>query len=291
MERDEIGFKIYVESMAKSTDDKTKQILPLARKSMKSTKGYILDIGAGAGDLSLVLLNLAEEFNAGLTIVDADPRMIDILTEKFSGQPQVSIVLCDAMEMNLAKKFSTAVCSSFLHEIFSAKGEINDVKKVLKCIGLHLLNGGTLIIRDGVKPDSGQEIIYLKTLKPGVDEKLWKFAASYKYLKSAPRSLGIDGQEVIAISRGLAYEFAVKYHYVEINWPVEMKEQFGFWTEKGVRRILEETGFEAIYLKKYFLNYFKQLFSEDFELFKYENKKLIKIGYPDTHMIIAAKRI
>lgn len=292
MERSKNGFKIYVESMAKSTDDKTKEILPLVRESLESIKGDILDLGAGTGNLSLTLLDLTQEKSgAGLTIVDMDVRMIKILENKFGSHPKVSLILCDVLNLNLDKHFSVVICSSLLHEIFSSKGSINDVKKTLERIRYHLLPKGTLIIRDGIKPRLNRKMVFLKPLRPEINEKLWKFVACYKYLETAPYKTQIDGQEVIAMTSELAYEFAVKYQYPEINWPAEMKEQFGFWTEDGARKILGETGFEVFYLKRYLLDYFKTLFSKDFEFFKCKNGKLVKVAYFDTHMVIAAKRI
>lgn len=287
MERNENGFKIYVESMTKSTDDKAKVILPLVRKSLKLSTGDILDLGAGGGSLSRELFNLAKEFGVKLTVVDADHRMIEILKEKFAKQPEINVVLANALDFELGHSFAVAVCSSFLHEIFSERGNLDDIRQVLKNIWNHLLPGGTLVIRDGIKPVPENEQIIIKPLKPQISQKLERFFASYKYLDEHPQ---LKNRSSVPMARKLAYEFAVKYQYPEINWKAEMSEQFGFWTEKEAQNVLRETGFTVIYAKKYLLDYFKKLFTKDFELLKQKGKKLVKIRYFNTHLVIAAKK-
>lgn len=289
-QRDGEGFEIYVASMGKSADDKAENILPLVEDSLKICRGDILELGAGGGDLSLRLQAIAKKNNVGFTALDADPRMIGVLKNKLISGPSLNIVLANALDFELGRQFSVIVCSSLLHEIFSANGDINDIRRVLKNIHRHLLPGGSLVIRDGIKPDGEADVILLKPLKPEIGEKLRKFLSTFRYRKEEPRFVNIGGKTFVAMSRELYYEFAVKYQYPEVNWPFEMAEQFGFWQEREARALLKATGFEITHLKRYLLAYFKELFSKDFQLFCRRRGKLAKIEYFDTHMVIAARR-
>ena len=304
-ERCKEGFEIYVNSMAKSANDKSAKIIPILREALTKRKGNILDLGAGGGELTKSLLSLAEEFKVKIFAVDRDPRMISILKEKFGGQKNVKVVQTAAENLKLKRGFAllerhgfltgfgAVVCSSILHEVFSERKNIEDVRLVLKNIYNCLLPNGILAIRDGIKPPSETDRVLIQPLKSELFERFQKiinrmeapWLKIHDYLN--PRRTRL----FLALSKENAYELAVKYQYPEINWPVEMKEKFGFWTKEKAKSILEETGFEIIQLESYLLPYFTQMFSKDFKLFEWKDGPgAIEIPYFDTHLIIAAQK-
>jgi len=305
-ERDSKGFKIYVESMAKSSEDKAERILSLLRTALENNPGDILDLGAGGGELTRAFLLMAEEFNLKVFALDKDRRMIKILKEKFEGQSKIKIVKADVKNFKLGKKFSAVVCSSILHEIFSERKNVEDVKLILKNIYEHLLPKGVLIIRDGLKPAPTDDIVFLQPLKPELFGRFQKILNHTKtsWLKIYAYHNPKKTKLLMALSRENVYELIVKYQYLEINWPVEMKEKFGFWTKEEARVMLEEIGFNVIHLKSYLLPYFAKMFSCDFRLFEWQDGPAclaeatsgrrrpgaIEIPYPDTHLVIVAKR-
>ncbi len=292
-ERCEQGFEIYVESMAKSIGDKAEKIIPLVLEGLKKKKGDILDLGAGAGDLTGALHEIAQKHKVKLVALDRDSRMIEILEKRFSGKKRVKIIQANASDFQIKRKFAVVICSSFLHEVFSQNKDLNDLKLVLQNIYSHLHPKGTLIIRDGIKPVPSSEKVFLQPLKSELLERFRKILDrnGSQWLKIHDYyNLGRI-RLFIGLSRENAYELTVKYQYPEINWSVEMKEKFGFWTREEAKSILEDIGFEVVNLESYPLPYFTEMFARDFKIFGWQDGPgAIEIPYFDTHLIIATQK-
>ena len=305
-ERNEKGFEIYVESMAKSADDKTGRIIPILRRALENQKGDILDMGAGGGELTQALLLVAKEFDVKVFALDRNPRMIKILKEKFKKEKKAKILKADIENFKPKKKFAAVVCCSIMHEIFSEEKNIEDVKSTLRNIYNCLLPGGIIIIRDGVKPTPENDMVLLQPLKKELLERFQKIlnftGTQWTKIQDCHNLNRI--RVFLAISKENAYELAVKYQYPEINWPIELKEKFGFWTKEEAKSILEEIGFEVVKLESYLLPYFAQMFAKDFKIFKWQDGPAcvaeatsarrrpgaVEIPYFDTHLIIAAQK-
>lgn len=292
-ERNEKGFEIYVESMAKSADDKTGRIIPILRQALKNRKGDILDMGAGGGELTQTLLSVAKEFDVKVFALDRNPRMIKILKERFKKEKKVKILQTDIKNFKPKKKFAAVICSSILHEIFSEEKNIEDVKLTLRNIYNGLLPGGIIIIRDGAKPTPENDMVLLQPLKKELLERFQKILnfVGVQWTKIHDYHNLNRIRVFWAISKKNAYELAVKYQYPEINWPIELKEKFGFWSKEEAKSILEEIGFEVVKLESYLLPYFAQMFARDFKLFEWKDGSgAVEIPYFDTHLIIVANK-
>lgn len=292
-ERNEEGFEFYINAMAKSIGDKAEKIIPLVEEALKKQKGDILDLGAGAGDLAGTLYPLAQTRKVKIVALDEDSRMTDILKKKFTGRKRIKIVQANALDLKLKRKFAVIICSSFLHEVFSENKNLDEIKLVLKNASNHLRPKGTLIIRDGIRPAQKDRRILLEALNP---KKLEGFQKILEYTRTEWFKIHDyhnikRAREFIALSEESAYELAVKYQYPEINWPVEMKEKFGFWSKEEAITILEEAGLSVIHLESYLLPYFAEIFAKDFKFFRWQDGPgAIEIPYFDTHLVIAAQK-
>lgn len=242
----------YFERMAKSLGDKLKIVEQLPAVT-DDYSPRVLDVGAGGGEFSNVLVNL------GYTVValDASDDAIMRMRKNF---PQLTTALMLANEaVSLGfESFDAVVCSSILHEVYSygdsahGKGDLESLDAALETFMKILKPGGVLVIRDGVKPKNWGEPARVKTVDgSGVKPVL-------QYLAMCPFSNGwIDGPTGTLISletKNLkdgwfegniqsAYEFYMTYNWGVDSYERETQELYGVLTLDAYVAKLEAIGF------------------------------------------------
>jgi len=298
MDRTARGQEIYIESMEKSAMDKLR-IFSFIKE------GIIVDMGAGAGAISALLLR---HFPESKTVaVDNSPDMIRRLKKRFDNNSQVEIIKDGLTSFRYKSKVDTILFISVLHELFSFNNYSH--KLVIDTLRntFNLLNkGGRLIIRDGVQPE--QTTLYLKPLHKDSYNRFHEFIRSFK-VRPLVFSQGIFSQDsfiqqtpnnyeefkkdnyLIEMQAQDVSELLSKYFYSEVNLPIELKEQFGIWTLEEYKEVLKGLGFSILHAETFILDYLlKEHYSKDYEIFHLVNGVLSNAPYPPSTMLLVGEK-
>ncbi len=255
----------------------------------------VLDVGPGGG----VLLDLIESTNKNYDIwgIDLSQNVIDKLNErKTSENHKWNIVKGDAL--NLTKYFGknsvdTIVYSSIIHELYSyipfegKKFNKETIKKSLQEAYEILKAGGRIIIRDGIMsdPKTAYRLIEFKNID---DIKiLERYCNDFK-----GRNVTFEkvNENTVKMLINDAMEFLYTYTWGEQSYPLEVQEQFGYFTlDEYISFIKENLVNSEIIESKAFLQegYEKNLLNK-ISIFD-ENGTVVKL--PDsTSLIVIEKR-
>ena len=110
--------------------------LPLWRELAAAEGGPVLDLGAGAGRVSLDLARAGHEV-VGL---DLDPTLLDALRERAGGLP-VAAVLADARDFDLGRRFPLVIAPM---QTIQLLGGPAGRAGLLRCAAAHLAPGGLI---------------------------------------------------------------------------------------------------------------------------------------------------
>jgi SAM-dependent methyltransferase len=174
------------------------------------------------------------------------------------------------------ESLDTTICNSTLHELWSyANGEAS-VRSYLTEKYRQLRQGGRLVVRDVVGPESADETVLLwcnsedgespdgtalAKMEDRSQAALSRLSTRARFhlfardfLKNKParqtelvqyQEETIGGRPVLRLSRRLAAEFLSKKDYID-NWTSEMNEEFCFWDFEQWRQAMTEIGFQVI---------------------------------------------
>lgn len=232
----------YYDRMASALGDKSK-LLSFLPEVTPEYQPSILDVGAGGGELSRVLLELGYK----VTALDRDPRRLASIKMKF---PDFRIIRTDAEYVDqLGTTFDAVICSSVLHEVFSYGARMQAVFSTLQAIHRALKPGGLLLVRDGVMPDNPGQRGYVEILK-------WPYdVVVMAYLDIMPFPSRV---KLTRVDQGLwegnyasLMEFAFTYNWGLENYPREANELYGLMTLDMYAHHVERFGFECIYKQGY----------------------------------------
>jgi len=270
------GFQVYAQGMSGSMKEKAK-ILPYVRE------GNIVELGSGNG---VVLELLAARFpGSNIVGVDISDTMLKMASER-KYKSKVKFVKGDITEIEFKENsLDTIVFCSILHEVYSYNGyDRNILNETLMKAYKALRPGGRLIIRDGVKPKN--DLVYLAFKNKETEEKFYRFAKDF-----GPYEIPFSQEKsTVRLRREDAMEFLSKYIY-DVNWNIEVKEQFGIYTSDEYKKQLQRLGFNIIHAESYLIEWLKKThYEKDVEIFKKINSELIRQEYPDSTMILVAEK-
>lgn len=235
----------YFERMASSLGDKTR-VLPHV------LPGRVLDVGAGGGELAEYLRIHGHEVWA----LDGSAAAISRMASTY---PELNLIRGLAHEVNVIEpelKFSTIVCSSIFHEVYSygtpetGPYSIRALQLTLTHLFQALEPGGRLIIRDGIMPTEWNKPVKIKLKDPADGD-----AFVEKYKANAPFAHWGPGKRSVQLEReapGLyrcnlasAMEFLYTYTWGWQSSDREMKELYGLFPEEEYRQFVADVGFEV----------------------------------------------
>lgn len=195
----------------------------------------VLDVGPGGG----ALLDLIEKKipNSDIKGIDLSENVINELTKKKLKEGHMwNIIKGDAL--NLTKYFAnnsinTIIFSSIIHELYSyisyngKKFNKDTIKVALKEAYSILSINGRIIIRDGImsSPVNSYRIIEFND-KEDI-KKLDRYINDFKGRKITYEKIG-DNKVKMLIND--AMEFLYTYTWGEESYPLEVQEQFGYFT-------------------------------------------------------------
>lgn len=195
----------------------------------------VLDVGPGGGGL----LNLIEDRYPNLNAIgiDISQNVIDELNKKKSLEKRHwKVVKGDALNLKKyfkEKEINTIIFSSIIHELFSyietdgKKFNHDTIKKALLSAYDVLPNGGRIIIRDGImtEPTKQYRIIEFNNVE---DLKiLERYCRDFKGRKIEYEQVTTNRVKMLVND---AMEFLYTYTWGENSYPLEVREQFGYFT-------------------------------------------------------------
>lgn len=236
----------YFERMASSLGDKRHLLEWLEG-------GRILDVGAGGGELAEAMRATGRSVWA----LDGSHAAARRMREAF---PKLEVLTGLAHEVGYMApetKFTTVVCSSIFHEVYSygtpATGPYSIPALALTLRALHesLEPGGRLIVRDGVMPAEWAKPVYVR-LKASDGVRFWETyrqTAPFATWHGAQRTVHLEpvpgDPTLFAGTLESAMEFLYTYTWGWGSAKREMKELYGVFTEDGYRTFVEAHGFRV----------------------------------------------
>ena len=278
----------YFERMASSLGDK--------RQLLDHLKGdRILDVGAGGGELAEAIRATGKDVWA----LDGSHAATRRMAENF---PKLNLLTGLAHEVGYLapnEHFSTVVCSSIFHEVYSygtpetGPYSVEALRLTLKALYDSLEDGGRLVIRDGIMPTNWDQEVLVK-FKQEDGPRFWE-----TYRRNAPfASWHGKGQRVVHLEETddptvysgnmeSAMELLYTYTWGWQSSEREMKELYGVFTEDAYRKFVEEAGFTVESSRQYLQNGYPEFLEPKAEIL---NSKGEKLPWPSSNFILVAHK-
>lgn len=252
----------------------------------------ILDVGPGGG----ALLDLIESSGKAERVIgiDVSHNVIEELKRKKNAENKKwEIVQGDALQLkNYFKKgeIDTIIFCSVLHELFSyietdgKKFNHKTLEMVIQSCFDVLPKGGRIIIRDGIMSEKNpKRLIRFKNIED------MKFLERYcKDFKGRDITYEVLDSTTVQMDENDAMEFLYTYTWGEESYPLEVQEQFGYYTPTQYVEMIKKIGDCKVVECKHFLQegYEEHLFEkiEFYDTF-WEKAKL-----PDSTCILVIEK-
>ncbi len=252
----------------------------------------VLDVGPGGG----VLLDLIENTGKDYDIwgIDLSQNVIDKLNErKLNENHKWNIVKGDALHLTKYFKkdsIDSIVYSSIIHELYSyivyegKKFNKETIKKSLKEAYDILKVGGRIIIRDGImsEPKTDYRLIEFKNVED--IEILKRYCKDFKGREVTYEKVNSNTVKMLLND---AMEFLYTYTWGEQSYPLEVQEQFGYFTVNEYTEFIKENLENSVIIEaRAFLQegYEKNLLNK-ISIFD-ENKNVVKLPNSTCLIII-----
>ena len=253
----------------------------------------VLDVGPGGGAL-LDLIESSKKVERVIGI-DISQNVIEELNrKKHTEKKKWEIVKGDAL--NLKQHFkpneiNTIVFCSVLHELFSyiemdgKKFNHKTVEKAIKSCFDVLPVGGRIIIRDGIMSETNNKRIIRFKNKDDM-----KFLEKYsKDFKGRDITYKLIDDRTVEMKENDAMEFLYTYTWGEESYPMEVQEQFGYYTPSEYVKMLQKIGICKVIECNHFLQegYEEHLL----EKIEYYDINWQKCRLPDSTCIIVVEKL
>ncbi len=232
----------------------------------ESTKGSILsyargprvvDVGSGGG----VLLDQLEKRFPGWEITGTDiaENVIEALSRRRTGEGHAwRVIRHNLVDSPLPFTADTILFSSILHEVYSytefegSRFNIRAVEAALENARRSLAHGGRLVIRDGVRCQSGR-VGRVRFTAPDGEAFLANYLRDFKGLRDLRRPDGSWNPELarqegnVLVGRAdLLREALYTYTWGQSSYAQEVQEQFGYFTLWDYKRTLQAAGMRVL---------------------------------------------
>lgn len=254
----------------------------------------VLDVGPGGG----ALMDLIEKTNPSLNVygIDLAQNVIDKLNKKkIEEQHNWNIVKGDALRLSEyfeENSIDTIIYSSIIHELYSyiefegKKFNKNTIKKSLQEAYKILSKKGRIIIRDGImtSPINQYRLIEFKN----IDDLniLNRYCNDFKGRNITYEKVN---ESTVKMLVNDAMEFLYTYTWGEQSYPLEVKEQFGYFTIDEYVSFIKENlpNCKVIVSKSFLQKGYEENLLPKINIYD-ENKKVVKL--PDSTSIIVIEK-
>lgn len=256
--------------------------------------GYtIVDVGMASGTGTYILAVLFP--NCKVIGVDINPTMVTIANETYQLQNLQYIVDDGEKLLNLEteKIIGFFNCSSIHHITSFNNYDSNKAYLAIKRQVELLHEGGVIVIRDFVKPESKQIIIEFPNNKEGDQNSslLEDFSITARSL--SPKSekgfpISKIKKNTYKIEYTDALEFIRRKDYLN-DWAVELQEEYGYFSQSEFEEVFVGLGLRTIVSNPIYNPWIiKNRYRKRFKLLTLDNTPL---GDPATNYVIAGEKL
>lgn len=241
----------------------------------------ILDIGPGGGSLMDLITEEKPELN--VMGIDISQNVIEELGKKQKQENRSwQVIKGDALHLKDHFKLGsidTIIYSSIIHELFSyietdgKKFNHETIRKAIKSAYEVLPTHGRIIIRDGIMSEPINTKRIIKFYNPEDINILKRYCHDF-----AGREVSFEeiSEDTVKMKINDAMEFLYTYTWGEKSYPLEIKEQFGYFTPDEYIK----------FIKDIFNNQCKIIECKHFLQAGYEENLLNRIGFYDEDLNI-----
>ena len=252
----------------------------------------VLDVGPGGG----ALLDLIEKNRPELDLygIDLSQNVIDKLQDKKIKENHAwNIVKGDALKLSTYfSNLDTIIYSSIIHELYSyiefngKKFNKETIAASLKEAYASLAVNGRIVIRDGImtSPKEQYRLIEFKDVKD--IEILKRYCNDFEGRKVTFEKVNDNTVKMLVND---AMEFLYTYTWGEQSYPLEIKEQFGYFTPEEYVDFIKETlpNSKVIECKAFLQNGYEENLLPKINIYD-ENGRVVKL--PNSTCIIVVEK-
>ena len=253
----------------------------------------VLDVGPGGG----ALLDLIESSKKAERVIgiDISQNVIEELKrKKHAEKKKWEIVKGDALNLKQhfkTNEIDTIIFCSVLHELFSyiemdgKKFNHKTVEMAMKSCFDVLPKGGRIIIRDVIMSETNNKRIIRFKNKNDMN-----FLEKYcKDFKGREITYKLIDDRTVEMKENDAMEFLYTYTWGEESYPMEVQEQFGYYTPREYVKMLQKVGNCKVIECNHFLQdgYEEHLL----EKIEYYDTNWQKCRLPDSTCIIVVEKL
>jgi 2-polyprenyl-3-methyl-5-hydroxy-6-metoxy-1,4-benzoquinol methylase len=252
-----------------------------------------LDVGPGGG----ALLDLIESSNRAKRIIgiDISQNVIEELNKKKEKENHTwEVIKGDAFKLgNFFKKgeIDTIIFCSVIHELFSyietdgKKFNHKTIEHAIKSCYDILPKGGRMIVRDGIMSEKNEDRIIVFKDENGI-KFLKKYVKDFKGREITYKDLG---KNKVLMKANDAMEFLYTYTWGEESYPMEVQEQFGYYTPSEYIKMFQSIGdFKVIECKHYLQDGYEEHLSSKIDFYDANMNKCV---LPDSTCLIVVEKL
>ena len=251
-----------------------------------------LDVGPGGG----AMLDSIEASGKATRVIgiDISQNVIEELNKKKAKEKKKwEVIKGDALNLkDFFKKgeVDTIIFCSVIHELFSyietdgKKFNHKTIEKAIKSCYDVLPVGGRIIIRDGIMSETNKNRTIVFRNKDDIN-----FLKKYcKDFKGREITYNLINENTVQMKENDAMEFLYTFTWGEESYPMEVQEQFGYYTPSTYLEMFKKIGnFKVIECKHYLQDGYEEHLLEKIEFYD-ENMNICRL--PDSTCIIVVEK-
>ena len=255
-------------------------------------EGWLADMGMGSGTGSEALASLYP--NIRVTGVDINPEMVKRAQDRYN-LPNLDFRTGDiAAECFESETLDMIFNSSVLHHVTTFNGyNTEEAARAIRNQVGQLKDGGTLIVRDFLRPDPGMVILELPV---STVELFKRFSREFRFLLP-PEKRGFKYQELEQAADGfhrfqlphqLAVEFVLRKDYTT-DWATEVQEEYTYFSQQDFEQLFHTLGLRTLASTPIRNPWIvRNRFDGQFRLFSTDGRPLMN---PPTNYLIVGEKV
>ena len=253
----------------------------------------VLDVGLGGG--ALMDLIVSSDKAKRVIGIDISANVVEeLMAKKARENRSWEVIKGDAFQLKSYFKkgeIDTIIFCAVIHELFSyieteeKKFNHKTIELAMKSCFDVLPSGGRIIIRDGIMSETNK--LRIIRFKEESDMRfLEKYCRDFKGREIKYDSLD---ERTVRMRENDAMEFLYTFTWGEESYPMEVQEQFGYYTPSGYVEMLQRIGnCRIIECKHYLQEGYEEHLLDKIEFYD-ENMQVARL--PDSTCLIVAEKI
>lgn len=211
----------------------------------------MLDVGCFSGAmLNRIYRELPEDLRSRMSLMGVDS---DREAMQYGGNKYGLITYVEANlegKIPLVKQFDVIILCNVLHELFPNDDLVkrrNKIKKVYKQLADLLVDGGQLILLDGIKPDDFDSKVKIELISEEWGNKFERLVKEYSAVELYGKRL--SAKKVMTDKFALSV-FLTKARYLdEEYWKSEAAQLYQYFTARDFEEMVEYAGMKLVLIE------------------------------------------